>query len=66
MDQRIAMLADNTNGRVEAYFDLKTFENLSREEFINRVRSGMYPEYRLEIRDGVEYPVHTLSADHLS
>ncbi len=58
MEQRIVLLADNNSGRVEAYLDLKTFENLSEAEFIRRIRQGMYPDYRLEYRDGAEYPVH--------
>ncbi len=57
MSGRILLLADNTNGKIESYLDLITFENLTQDEFYSRVRSGFYPEYRMERRGEEEYPV---------
>ncbi len=53
----IIILKENEKGRNESFFDTVTNEVLSRNEFVSKIESGIYPGYTVKTINGIPTPV---------
>lgn len=65
MDTRITVMAGKDGSRKETYFDLKNFHNMTREEFVSKIRAGYYPDYAVITKHGVDIPVNMMTSNEL-
>ena len=55
--KRVSVTQANETGRNERFHDNYTGENMSRPEFVRRIKRGGYENYHIRKINGIETPV---------
>ena len=57
MGKRITVTSENKSGRNQTFHDNVTGANMSRSQFVDRIKSGRYENYHVRVINGVTTPV---------
>ncbi len=55
--KRITVTQENQTGRNQKFHDNYTGEDMSREQFVSKIKRGEYQNYHVRTINGVETPV---------
>lgn len=57
MPKRITVTKESSTGRNERFHDNFTDTNMTRNQFVNQIKQGNYPNYHVRSINGVDTPV---------
>jgi hypothetical protein len=57
MPKRVTVTQESDSGRNQRFHDNRTDNDMSRQEFVQQIRQGNYPNYHVRTINGVATPV---------
>jgi len=57
MSKRITVTEESDTGRNEKFHDNHTGEDMTREQFVDKIEQGDYPNYHVRIINDIKTPV---------
>jgi hypothetical protein len=57
MAKRVSVIQESSTGRNQAFHDNANGRNMTRAEFVARIKAEQYPHFHVRVVHGVETPV---------